>query len=99
MRPVVTHREASAELITAALFYEQQVTGLGADFLCRYDDLVATIRRRPRQWRVVKRGIRKARLTRFPYAVYFEVQTDQIQIYAIAHQRRRPFYWLNRSAG
>lgn len=98
MRPVITHREASAELIAAALFYEQQVTGLGADFLRRYDDLVAAICRRPRQWREVKRGIRKARMTRFPYAVYFELLPDRIHIYAVAHQRRRPFYWLTRSA-
>ena len=98
MRPVATHREASAELIAAALFYEQQVPGLGADFLRRYDDLVAAICRRPRQWREVQRGIRKARLTRFPYAVYFELQPDQIQIYAIAHQHRRPNYWLTRSS-
>ncbi len=98
MRSVATHREAASELVEAALFYEQQVAGLGADFLRRYDDLVAAICRRPRQWREVKRGIRKARMARFPYAAYFEVRTDQIQIYAIAHQRRRPFYWLARSA-
>ncbi len=98
MRPVVTHREASAELIAAALFYEQQVPGLGADFLRRYDDLIAAICRRPRQWREVKRGIRKAGMTRFPYAVYFELQPKHIHIYAVAHQRRRPFYWLTRSA-
>ena len=83
-------------MITAALFYEQQVTGLGEDFLRRYDDLVAVISRRPRQWREVKSGIRKARMTRFPYAVYFELQPAQILIYAVAHQRRRPFYWLTR---
>lgn len=98
MRPVVTHREASTELIAAALFYEQQVTGLGADFLRRYDELVVAICRRPRQWREVKHGIRKARMMRFPYAVYFELQAEHIQIYAVAHQRRRPFYWLARSA-
>jgi hypothetical protein len=94
MLPVATHREASAELIAAALFYEQLVAGLGADFLRRYDDLIAAVRHRPRQWREVKRGIR---MTRFPYTVYFELQPDQIQVYAVAPQRRRPFYWLARS--
>ncbi len=98
MRPVVTHRDASAELIAAALYYEQQVTGLGADFLRRYDDLVTAICRRPRQWREVKHGIRKARLARFPYAVYFELQPDQIQIYAVVHEHRRPFYWMTRTS-
>lgn len=97
MRPVATHREASLELVEAALFYEQQVSGLGADFLRRYDELIAAIRHRPSQWPVMKRGIRKARMARFPYAVYFELQSGQIQIYAVSHQRRRPLYWLARS--
>ena len=97
MRPVVTHREASDELVAAALFYEQQVTGLGADFLRRYDDLITAIRKRPGHWRVVKNHIRKARMIRFPYAVYFELLTEHIQIYAVAHQHRRPLYWISRA--
>ena len=72
MRHVGTHREAVAETIAAALYYDRQVPGLGADFLLHYDSIVAAIRARPRLFRAVRRGVRKARLTRFPYAVYFE---------------------------
>ena len=97
MLPVAAHREAATELIAAALFYEQQAAGLGADFLCRYDDLIEAIRWQPRLWREVRLGIRKARMSRFPYAVYFELQADRILIYAVAHQHRRQLYWVKRS--
>jgi hypothetical protein len=97
MLPVATHREASAELIAAALYYDQHVPGLGADFLIRYDELIAAIRQRPRLWREVRRGLRKARMTRFPYAVYFELLADRIHILAVAHQHRRPYYWQSRT--
>ena len=99
MLRVATHREAAAEVIAAALNYEDQVPGLGADFLLRYDSLVGEIRARPRRFRAVGRGVRKARLSRFPYAIYFELFTDRIHILAVAHQHRRPEYWLERRTG
>ncbi|MBI5769770.1 MAG: type II toxin-antitoxin system RelE/ParE family toxin [Verrucomicrobia bacterium] len=96
MRHVDTHREASAEAIAAALYYDSQVPGLGADFLRRYDALVATIRRRPGLFRTIRHGVRKARLTRFPYSIYFEASSDRIHIFAVAHHNRLPYYWLER---
>lgn len=98
MLRVATHREAAAETIAAALYYDRQVPRLGADFLVRYDSLVATIRTRPRLFRAVRRGVRKARLSRFPYAIYFELLADRIHLLAVAHQHRRPLYWLERRA-
>jgi len=98
MLRVATHREAAAEAIVAALYYDRQVPGLGGDFLVRFDALVAEIGERPHLFRAVARGVRKARLTRFPYAVYFERLADRIHILAVAHQHRRPYYWLERRA-
>ena len=46
MRHVGTHREAAAETIAAALYYDRQVPGLGADFLLHDDSSVAAIRAR-----------------------------------------------------
>lgn len=99
MLRVDTHREAAAEAIAAALHYENEVPGLGADFLLRYDSLVDEVRARPRRFRAIQRGVRKARLTRFPYTIYFQLFTDRIHILAVAHQHRRPEYWSERSIG
>ena len=96
MLHVATHREAAAEAIGAALYYDRQVPGLGADFLTRYDSLITSIRTRPRVFREIRHGVRKARLMRFPYAIYFEVFSDYIHILAVAHQYRLPFYWAER---
>lgn len=98
MLRVATHRKAAAETIVAALYYDRQVPGLGGDLLVRYDALVTEIRGRPRRFRAVARGVRKAHLTRFPYAVYFELFTDRVHILAVAHQHRRPYYWMERRA-
>jgi hypothetical protein len=40
--------------------------------------------------------IRRALLTRFPYAIVFVVQPEEIRVLAVAHAKRRPQYWLSR---
>jgi len=36
------------------------------------------------------------RVARFPYAVLYSIVGDQIRVMAVAHDRRRPFYWSGR---
>ena len=40
--------------------------------------------------------IRQMPLKVFPYTVYFKVQGDVIRVFAVAHHKRRPGYWLKR---
>ena len=40
--------------------------------------------------------IRRALLTRFPYAIVFLIMSEEIRVLAVAHAKRRPGYWLNR---
>ncbi len=37
-----------------------------------------------------------ALMTRFPFVVFFEVEEDRIVVWAVAHTRRRPGYWVAR---
>lgn len=53
MRPVIHHPEATAEIGEAARYYEQRVTGLGAQFLDEIDEAVKTIRALPECWPVI----------------------------------------------
>jgi len=41
-------------------------------------------------------GIRKRPVHRFPYAVLYRVDPDEIVVVAVMHQRRRPDYWRSR---
>lgn len=42
------------------------------------------------------RDVRKCRVKRFPYTVYFVELDDLIWIAAVAHDSRRPDYWAAR---
>ena len=40
--------------------------------------------------------IRQMPLKVFPYTVHFKVQGDVVRVFAVAHHKRRPSYWLKR---
>ncbi len=42
------------------------------------------------------RGTRWMPLKVFPYTLHYRVDGDVMRIFAVAHQKRRPGYWLKR---
>ena len=40
--------------------------------------------------------MRRLLVKRFPYQLIYRVEGDEIVIYAVAHQKRRPGYWRKR---
>jgi len=60
-------------------------------------NLILEISRSPKSYPVEKYNFRRALVSVFPYKIYF-VENDgknEILIYAIAHVRREPFYWMS----
>jgi len=58
------------------------------------DELAEGAHRHP-VWRP-GRPFRKAPLQRFPYVVFYVYDDDNVEVLAIAHQRRKPGYWVRR---
>ncbi|MGH7551811.1 MAG: type II toxin-antitoxin system RelE/ParE family toxin [Longimicrobiales bacterium] len=96
MKPLRIHPEAEAELQQAFEFYEQQAEGLGVDFLDEVERVWAAIRQLPESGSPADEGIRRSVIRRFPFVVFYEAQADQIVVWAVAHQRRKPQYWRHR---
>ena len=59
--------EAERDLTEARDWYEAHRDGLGKEFLLAVEDVFGRIRESPESYAVVYRGIRWARLRRFPY--------------------------------
>ena len=97
MKLVVLH-EASEELSDAAVWYEEERAGLGADLLAEADFALKKVVASPTAWPWAerRRGVRRFPLTRFPYIVYYVIQDDQVRVLAFGHTSRRPGYWRDR---
>jgi plasmid stabilization system protein ParE len=94
---VVFRRAAQAEFDAAALRYDLQQPGLGAEFVSeigRAVDLAATY---PDRFTVKHADIRRVPARRFPYSVFYKVQPGRIVVLAIFHARRDPMIWRTRA--
>jgi hypothetical protein len=70
-RRVVFLPAARLEAIEAQDWYEREASGLGARFAAELDHQVQRIAHNPLQFPVILADVRRARLRRFPYALFF----------------------------
>ena len=96
MKTVRFLRPAELEMLDAARYYERQASGLGDDFLDKIDAAVRDIGEHPERWPLVRLNIRRRLVHRFPYALLYRVDPDDVVIQATMNLHRRPDYWLNR---
>lgn len=87
---------AREEMLASALYLQQQETGLGDRFLDAIDRALVLIEQHPQAWSPMGRGLRCCRLAVFRYGLIYRVRASQIEVVAVAHDRRRPGYWRNR---
>jgi plasmid stabilization system protein ParE len=90
------HPDAEEELIEAAQYYEKRVSGLGHRFLREYDAAISDIEKTPELWPVIEDGLRRHVMRRFPYAIYYRVQDEELRILVVMHHSRHPDYWRYR---
>lgn len=87
---------AEAELNDAIGYYETELAGLGAAFLAEIRRSTAAIVEYPEANPIVSCTVRRRLCERFPYALLYQHQVDQIRILAVMHLKRRPSYWIGR---
>jgi toxin ParE1/3/4 len=94
--PVIFHELAEDELNEAAAYYAHARPGLGEAFVAEVQHAVDLLAASPLAGRAVEKEVHWWLVKRFPYSVLYRVRDDHIRILAIAHQKRRPFYWRGR---
>jgi plasmid stabilization system protein ParE len=87
---------AQRELDDAVGWYNDQVPGLGLEFLDELDRAVRRVVDFPLLFPEIERGIRRCRLARFPYGLIYGVDGETIVVLAVAHLHRQPRYWIGR---
>ncbi|MFI5217688.1 MAG: type II toxin-antitoxin system RelE/ParE family toxin [Candidatus Limnocylindria bacterium] len=87
---VRVRQRAELDVEEAYAWYESRAEGLGEAFLRAVEACFARIARHPETHVIVHDRVRRARLHRFPYGVYYTTREDFIDVLAIYHGRRRP---------
>ncbi len=87
---------AFTEYQEAIEFYNLQSEGLGNKFIGEIDRTISIIKNYPESFTNYTKHTRKAVLSIFPYNIIYSIRNKNILITAIAHQHRKPNYWVNR---
>lgn len=93
---VIFTRYAKLELDGAVRFYELEYSGLGKRFKEEIKKAALRIAEYPQAWSVERRNIRKCLLHKFPYKLLYSIEENHILVIAVAHQHRKPDYWIDR---
>jgi hypothetical protein len=89
-------KPAQLELDEAFDFYESQNSGLGFDFVNEFEKAAKRIEQFPEAWHPFSLNTRRCLFHKFPYAIIYKIESDEIVFVAIYHLHRKPFYWKNR---
>jgi toxin ParE2 len=87
---------AEIELDQAIRWYGAQTPGMGHAFLIEVLAAADRIARFPEAWHPLGEGVRRCRLSRFPYGLIYTMDNGDVLVLAVAHLHRRPEYWRDR---
>ena len=96
--PVLYHRLALVEYRRAIARYHRQDVDVARRFITAVNEAADRIELNPSIGSPCFGPYRWLRVRRFPYLLYYRELTPTLAIiYAVAHTRRRPGYWLRRT--
>jgi len=87
---IILREEARSDVLHAVDGYEQRRQGLGAEYRDALDATIARILRFPLAFEPGERGLRRALVSRFPYALYFRIYPEAIVVVGVLPAQRQP---------
>ena len=85
-----------SELVAAFRYYEEQVPGLGTEFLYEYDAAINRCALHPSAWSKIGPNTRRILLRRFPYGILYVLHEDEIIVTALMALKSDPERWCDR---
>jgi toxin ParE1/3/4 len=90
---------ARVELLAEIIHYDESEPGLGLRFLTAVEEAAARALAFPRAGSPAPSNTRRVFLKGFPFPLIYRPEPDGIVIFAVARQKRRPYYWQGRTRG
>jgi plasmid stabilization system protein ParE len=97
MLPLVVRPEAQVDLLEARDWYNRQRAGLGVEFIHAVEELFEQIRTNPEFYAQTLKHVRRGKVRRFPYLVYYRALDDRTEVLAVLHGSRDPRVWQRRA--
>ena len=86
---------AALEIDDGQEYYNLQQAKLGDSFKRDVQIAIDNIVASPKLYPQIDGELRRCVLHRFPYSIFYAIDDDMIVILSVAHQRRKPYYWID----
>lgn len=96
MNEVVIFNCAESDVVSAYLHFETIGEGLGESFALEIDDALGLVSRFPESGARFGEGLRRVLVRRFPFGVFYTVESGQVVIQAVLDLRQSPEQILGR---
>lgn len=96
-RALIIRPEAENDLAEAHGWYEEQLLGLGSEFLNEVQAALKRIELNPEAYARLRGKLRRVLVRRFPYGVFYLVERERIVVVAVLHASRDPRLWQRRA--
>ncbi len=95
---IIVSTEAAKDISEAYTFYEDQQTGLGDRFLNELAHFFEKLKHHPTYYSFVSEAktIRALALKKFPYKIIYEIDGDELYVFAIHHFSQNSDHFLKR---
>jgi plasmid stabilization system protein ParE len=94
--PISFVRAAGAEFDAAINWYNAKRTELGDELMIEVQQVLDDIAEQPERYPIVDDDVREAPVHRFPYCVYYRVESNAIVVISVFHTARNPEIWQRR---
>ncbi len=91
--PVVFRRRFQNDLGAGFDWYEEQRPGLGEQFLSAVRSTLESIELYPELFISVHGDVRRAIVSRFPFAIFYLVEPRRVVVLRVLHTARDPKLW------
>ena len=95
-RRVRLHPDADRDVEDGLAFYSARSAIAAERFLSEIEAALELVAEAPDRWPLYRAGTRRHVMSAFPYSIIYRVTRDEIQVFAVAHAKRRPQYWSRR---
>ncbi len=88
--------EAEIDFDNSYKYYNKQSKLVAVKFYNSVNNSFNTIRNNPFSFQVVYKNIRRFALNKFPFVIYYYIESDVIKVISVFHTSRNPHIWEKR---
>lgn len=97
-RRLIIRPEAEADILEAAIWYEERGSGLGLELISQIREAIARALENPLAYLLLRERpeVHRILVRRFPYRLFYIVRNDAVVLFAVLHAAQHERHWKRR---